>query len=183
MRTSRSHIARSQGLGFNIVPAIEAGRIRVNDLDPAELSLGQIAHLLIQQVEVDNVGLIVIDTLNGYLQSAAGEQAVFLQLRELISYLSRRRIVTLLTLTEHGIFGSDRSTPIDLSFLADNVILLRYFEAQGAIHQALSVVKKRIGQHERTIRELILKPGSISVGEPLEDLAGVLTGTPRYVSR
>jgi circadian clock protein KaiC len=178
-----SHIARSQGLGFNIAPAIEAGRIRVNDLDPAELSLGQIAHLLVQQVEADNVGLIVIDTLNGYLQSAAGEQAVFLQLRELISYLNRRRIVTLLTLTEHGIFGSDRSTPIDLSFLADNVILLRYFEAQGAIHQALSVVKKRIGQHERTIRELTLKPGSISVGEPLEDLAGVLTGTPQHVRR
>ena len=181
--SAESHIARSQGLGLNIAAAIEAGRIRVEDLDPAELSLGQIAHLLVRQVEVDNVGLIVIDTLNGYLQSAAGEQAVFLQLRELISYLSRRRVVTLLTLTEHGIFGSDRSTPIDVSFLADNVILLRYFEARGAIRQALSVVKKRTGQHERTIRELTLKPGSISVGEPLEDLTGVLTGTPQYVRR
>ena len=155
--------------------------MRVKDLDPAELSLGQIAHLLVRQVEEDNVGLIVIDTLNGYLQSAAGEQAVFLHLRELISYLNRRRVVTLLTLTEHGILGSDRSTPIDVSFLADNVILLRYFELRGAIRQALSVVKKRTGQHERTIRELTSKPGGISVGEPLEDLTSVLTGTPQHL--
>ena len=179
--SAESHIARSQGLGFDIAAAIEAGRMRVKDLDPAELSLGQIAHLLVRQVEEDKVSLIVIDTLNGYLQSAAGEQAVFLHLRELISYLNRRRVVTLLTLTEHGILGSDRSTPIDVSFLADNVILLRYFEARGAIRQALSVVKKRTGQHERTIRELTLKPGGISVGEPLEDLTAVLTGTPQHL--
>ena len=178
-----SHIARSQGLGLNIAAEIEAGRIRVNDLDPAELSPGQIANLLVRQVEEENVGLVVIDTVNGYLQSAVEEQAVFLHLRELISYLRRRQVVTLLTLTEHGILGSDRSTPIDVSFLADNVFLLRYFETQGAIHQALSVVKKRTGQHERTIRELTLKPGGISVGEPLEDLTGVLTGTPYYVNR
>ena len=179
--SAESHIARSRGLGFDIAAAIDAGRMRVKDLDPAELSLGQIAHLLVRQVEEDNVGLIVIDTLNGYLQSAAGEQAVFLHLRELISYLNRRRVVTLLTLTEHGILGSDRSTPIDVSFLADNVILLRYFELRGAIRQALSVVKKRTGQHERTIRELTLKPGGISVGEPLEDLTSVLTGTPQHL--
>ncbi len=176
-----SHIARSQGLGLDIAPAIEAGRIRVNDLDPTELSAGQIAGLLVRHVEVDNIGLVVIDTVNGYLQSAAEEEAVFLHLRELISYLRRRRVVTLLTLTEHGIFVADRSTPIDVSFLADNVLLLRYFEAKGAIHQALSVVKKRTGQHERTIRELTLKPGSIALGEPLEDFTGVLTGEPNYV--
>jgi circadian clock protein KaiC len=176
-----SHIVRSQGLGFDVAAAIKAGRMRVADLDPAELSLGQIAHLLVRQVEEDNVGLVVIDTLNGYLQSAVEEHAVFLQLRELISYLNRRRVVTLLTLTEHGILGSERSTPIDVSFLADNVILLRYFEARGAIRQALSVVKKRTGQHERTIRELIVKPGGISVGEPLENLAAVLTGTPQHL--
>ena len=176
-----SHIARSRGLGLNIAPEIEAGRIRVNDLDPAELSPGQIANLLVRQVEGENVGLVVIDTVNGYLQSAAEEQAVYLHLRELVSYLRRRRVVTLLTLTEHGILGSDRSTPIDVSFLADNVLLLRYFEAQGAIHQALSVVKKRTGQHERTIRELTLKPGGIGISEPLEDLTGVLSGTPQFM--
>jgi circadian clock protein KaiC len=181
--TVESHIVRSKGLGLDIAAAIKAGLIRVADLDPAELSVGQIAHLLVRQVEEENVGLIVIDTLNGYLQSAAGEHAVFLHLRELISYLNRRRVVTILTLTEHGILGSERSTPIDVSFLADNVILLRYFEARGAIRQALSVVKKRTGQHERTIRELKLKPGGISVGEPLEDLAAVLTGTPQDLSR
>ena len=94
--SAESHIARSQGLGFDIAAAIKAGRMRVEDLDPAELSLGQIAHLLVRQVEEDKVSLIVIDTLNDYLQSAAGEQGVFLHLRELISYLNRRRVVTLL---------------------------------------------------------------------------------------
>jgi len=176
-----SHIARSQGLGLNIAPAIEAGRIRLNDLDPAELSPGQIADLLVRQVEVDNVRLVVIDTVNGYLQSASEDQALILHLRELISYLRRRGVVTLLTLTEHGILVSERSTPIDVSFLADNVLLLRYFEAKGAIRQALSVVKKRAGQHEHTIRELTLKPGSIALGEPLKDFTGVLTGAPSLV--
>jgi circadian clock protein KaiC len=176
-----SHIARSQGLGLSIAPAIEAGLILVNALDPAELSPGQIADLLVRQVEENHVGLVVIDTVNGYLQSAVEDRAVFLHLRELISYLRRRRVVTLLTLTEHGILVGDRSTPIDVSFLADNVLLLRYFEAKGAIHQAISVVKKRAGQHEHTIRELTLKPGSIALGEPLEDFTGVLTGAPNYL--
>jgi circadian clock protein KaiC len=134
-------------------------------------------------VERENVGFVVIDTLNGYLQSAMEEQAVFLHLRELISYLGRRRVVTLLTLTEHGIVGSERSTPIDVSYLADNVFLLRYFEAQGAIRQAISVVKKRTGYHERTIRELTLRPGRIGVGEPLADFIGVLSGTAQDVRR
>ena len=105
---------------------------------------------------------------------------MLLQVRELISFFSRRQVVTLLTMTQHGILGPDMAAPVDLSFLADNVFLLRYFEAQGAIRKALSVVKKRSGKHESTIRELILKPGGVSVSEPLSDFTGVLTGTPVY---
>jgi circadian clock protein KaiC len=178
--SAETHLARSQGLGFDVAAAIKGGLIRVNQLDPAELSPGQIAHLLVRRVEEEDVGVVVIDTLNGYLQSAMEEPAVFLHLRELISYLGRRRVVTLLTLTEHGILGANMVTPIDVSFLADNVFLLRYFEARGAIRQAISVVKKRTGEHERTIRELILKPGGIAVGEPLEDFSGLLSGTAQY---
>jgi len=135
---------------------------------------------MVRQVEEEHVGVVIIDTLNGYLQSALEEPAVLLHVRELVSYLNRRQVLTLLTLTQHGILGPDMATPVDLSFLADNVFLMRYFETQGAIRQALSVVKKRSGKHERTIREFIMRPGGIGVSEPLEDFSGVLTGTPRY---
>ncbi len=175
-----THIARSQGLGLDIAAAIDARLIRMNHLDPAELSPGQIANLIVRQVEEEHVGVVIIDTLNGYLQSAFEEAAVLLHVRELVSYLNRRQVLTLLTLTQHGILGPDMATPVDLSFLADNVFLLRYFETQGAVRQALSVVKKRSGKHERTIRELIMQPGGIGVSEPLEDFTGVLTGTPLY---
>ena len=175
-----THIARSQGLGLDIVAAIDAGLVRMNHLDPAELSPGQIASFMVRQVEEEHVGVVIIDTLNGYLQSALEEPAVLLHVRELVSYLDRRQVLTLLTLTQHGILGPDMATPVDLSFLADNVFLMRYFETQGAIRQALSVVKKRSGKHERTIREFIMRPGGIGVSEPLEDFSGVLTGTPRY---
>ena len=173
-------MTRSHGLGFDMAAGKDSGCIRLHHLDPAELTPGQIAQLLVRQVEDENVRVVIIDTLNGYLQSAIEEPAVLLQVRELISFLSRRQVVTLLTMTQHGILGPDMAAPVDLSFLADNVFLLRYFEAQGAIRKALSVVKKRSGKHESTIRELILKPGGVSVSEPLSDFTGVLTGTPVY---
>ncbi len=175
-----THITRSEGVGLKIKAAKEAGLVSIIHLDPAELSAGQVASLLIRHVEADGAKVVVIDTLNGYLQSAMEEPSVFLHIRELISYLSRRQVVTLITLTQHGILGQEMATPIDLSFLADNVFLLRYFEMKGAIHKALSVVKKRSGGHEHTIRELVLGPGSIDVSEPLQEFSGVLTGTPIF---
>ncbi len=173
-----TYTARGEGLGFDI--SASRDRIRINHLDPAEFSSGQIAHLLVRQVEDENVKVVVIDTLNGYLQSAMEEPTVLLHIRELVSYLSRRQVVTLLTLTQHGILGPEMTTPVDLSFLADNVFLLRYFECEGAIRKALSVVKKRSGKHEQTIRELILQPDGIHVSEPLTEFTGVLTGAPVY---
>jgi circadian clock protein KaiC len=174
------YCARSAGLGLDMAPAMKAGVIRLIPLDPAELSPGQIAHLLTRQVAREGTALVVIDTLNGYLQSGLEEPAILLQLRQLISYLGRRGVVTLLTLTQHGILGADMATPIDVSFLADNVFLLRYFETRGKIRQALSMVKNRSGKHERTIRELIMEPGHIRVSEPLEGFTGVLTGAPQF---
>jgi circadian clock protein KaiC len=175
-----THAARSQGLGLELEAAVAAGLIRVQELNAAELSPGQIAHLLVRQVEEDDVALVVIDTLNGYLHSAMEEPTVLLHLRELIAYLGRRGVVTMLTLTQHGIFGPAMQAPMDVSYLADNVFLLRYFEESGGIRQALSMVKKRTGRHERTIRELVLAPGRVSVGPPLREFAGILTGTPHY---
>lgn len=173
-----THVTRSEGLGLEIAAARDAGRVSIMHLDPAELSVGQIAALLIDEVEKKDVKIVVIDTLNGYLQSAMDEPTVMLHIRELVSYLGRRGVTTFMTLTQRGILGPEIAAPIDLSFLADNVFLLRYFEKNGAIHKALSVVKKRSGAHETTIREFLLGPGSIQVGEPLVGFSGVLTGTP-----
>jgi circadian clock protein KaiC len=175
-----NHLARSKGLGLDVAGAMDAGLIQLLALDPAEFSPGQIGHLLARQVAEEGVALVVIDTLNGYMHSALEEPAVLLQLRELLSYLGRQQVVTLLTLTQHGILGTDMTPPVDVSYLADNVFLLRYFESGGRIRQALSMVKKRTGVHERAIRELLMTGEGISVGEPLEDFARVLTGSPVY---
>ncbi len=176
--STESYIARSRGLGVDIAGAVEAGHIQINHLDPAESTPGEIAHRLVREVEEGGARVVVIDAINGYLQSAINEPQVVLHLRELLSYLARRQVVTLLVLTQHGFLGGAMSTPVDVSFIADNVILLRYFEAEGRVHQAVSVMKKRIGNHERTIRELTLTAGGIRLSEPLEGFSGVLTGVP-----
>ncbi len=133
-----TYTTRSLGLGLNTAALSDAGSIRISHLDPAEISPGQIAHLLVRQVEEEDVKVVVIDTLNGYLQSAVDEPAELLHIHELISYLSRRQVMTLLLLTQHGIIGPDSDNPVNLSFLADNVFLLRYFETEGTIRKALA---------------------------------------------
>lgn len=178
--SEESYIARSEGLGLDMRGEVEAGRIELRHLDPAQLSVGEIANLVMDRVEKQGVKLVVIDTLNGYLQSAMEEPSVILHIRELLSYLNRRQIVTIMTLTQHGIFGTELSSPMDFSFLADNVFLLRFFELDGALHKAFSIVKKRSGPHEHTIRKLTLKAGSVDVSEPLTGFTGVLTGSPMY---
>ena len=121
----------------------------------------------------------MIDSLNGYLSAMPDERFLILQMHELLSYLNQSDVLTILVLAQHGLVGP-MQTPIDLSYLADNVILLRFFEAEGRVRQAISVLKKRSGAHERTIRELRLEPGRVSVGEPLTQFHGILTGVPRY---
>ena len=175
-----TYLARCRGLGMQMDAAIEAGLVAIEHLDPAELTAGQIANRLVEQVETEGIDLVTIDTLNGYLLSASEEPNILLHLRELVSYLARRRVVTILTMTQHGILGSEMTTPLDISFVADNVLLLRFFEAHGSIRQCLAVIKKRTGHHERTIREITLSSGGVNVGAPLRDFAGVLTGSPQY---
>jgi circadian clock protein KaiC len=179
--SERTCFVRCAGLGIDMEGLVASGQVIMNHLDPAERTPGEIAGLLVRQVEEHDVRLVVLDTLNGYLQSGAEEPMLLLHLRELLTYLSRRQVVTILILTQHGILGADMAAPIDVSFIADNVLLLRFFEAEGSIRQVLSVVKKREGKHERTIRELSLGAGGVSLSEPLTGFAGLLSGTPYRV--
>jgi circadian clock protein KaiC len=174
-------LERSAGLGMNLGPLIESGSMSLRQVDPAELSPGEFAHALRLAAE-DRTRVIVIDSLNGYLNAMPNEQFLTLHLHELLAYLGQLGVTTIVLMTQHGLVSSDSTTPVDASYLADTVMLLRYFEAAGEIRQAISVVKKRTGRHERTIRELRFDKG-VSVGEPLRNFQGVLRGTPQFITR
>jgi circadian clock protein KaiC len=173
-------IERCKGLGMDVGEVADGGHITLRRVDPAELSPGEFAWSVRQAVE-SGVRLVIVDSLNGYQNAMLEDRFLALHLRELLSYLNERGILSLLVLTQHGLVGSIVESPIELSYLADNVILLRYFEAFGEIRQAISVVKKRTGGHERTIRELRLGTGGPRVGEALADFQGVLGGNLTYV--
>jgi circadian clock protein KaiC len=151
-------------------------------VDPAELSSGEFAHTVRQVVEREGTRVVVIDSLNGYLNAMPSERHLTLHLHELLTYLGQRGVTTLLLMAQHGLVGGTVQVPVDASYLADTVILLRYFEAVGEVRQAVSVIKKRTGRHERVIRELRLETGTgVVIGEPVRDFQGVLTGTPSFV--
>ena len=173
-------LSRSAGLGIDLRRHIESGRVTVRQVDPAELSPGELTHAIRRAVGERQVSTVVIDSLNGYLNAMPGERFLIIQLHELLTYLGRAGVATLLIGAHHGLIGSQMVTPVDASYLADAVILMRYFEARGEVRQAISVMKKRGGAHERTIREFRLHNGRITVGEPLRDFRGVLTGVPVY---
>jgi circadian clock protein KaiC len=134
-------------------------------------------------VEENKVRTLVIDSLNGFLQAMPGENHLALHLHELLTYLNNRGVVTLMILAQAGMIGSNMQTPVDVSYLADNILVLRYFEARGEVRQAISMIKKRSGPHEHTIRELRLGPNAIRVGQPLKDFQGVLSGVPILVGK
>jgi circadian clock protein KaiC len=150
----------------------------MRQIDPAELSPGEFAFAVRQAVEQDKTRLVVIDSLTGYLNALPNERFLILHLHELLTYLGQQGVTTLLLMTQHGMVG-DLQVQMDASYLADNVLLLRYFEAHGEVRQAISVIKKRTGKHERTIREFKFDRG-ITVGEPLREFEGVLSGSPVY---
>ncbi len=156
-------ITRSKGLNMDLTPEMESGRLQIQQIDPAELSPGEFIDRIRVMVEHHNLRLVVIDSMNGFLNSMPHEQFLAMQLHELFSYLGQQGITTLVTLAQHGFVGITQA-PIDVSYLADSVLLFRYFERAGGVRQALSVVKKRSGRHERTIRELILSNGVFRVG-------------------
>jgi circadian clock protein KaiC len=170
---------RAKSLGLPIQPALDAGLIRIQQVDPAELSPGEFTSLVRNAVEVDGARVVIIDSLNGYLTAMPDERFLILQMHELLSYLNQLGVLSILVLAQHGLVGP-MQTPIDLSYLSDSVLMLRYFEFEGTVRRALSVVKKRSGSHEQTIREFRLSPRGLAIGPPLKDFSGVFTGTPQY---
>jgi circadian clock protein KaiC len=171
--------ARSIGLGMDVERYRADGTITLTQIDPAELSPGEFAHRIREDVTTGNVKVVIIDSLNGYLHAMPEERFLLAQLHELFMFLRQRGVLAVSILAQAGLVGPMQS-PIDLSYLADNVIMLRFFEAEGMVRQAISVMKKRSGNHERTIRQLRLE-GGIALGEPLREFEGILTGVPRYV--
>jgi circadian clock protein KaiC len=173
-------LTRAAGLGIDLRQFTDAGTIQIQAVDPAELSPGEFTHTIRTAVEQDNASIVVIDSLNGYLNAMPGERFLVIQLHELLMFLGHHGVATILIGAHQGLIGSSMNTPVDASYLADAVILLRYFEARGEVRQAISVVKKRGSQHERTIREFRMTKGRLEIGEPLREFRGVLTGTPVF---
>lgn len=171
-------LTRADGLNIPLRREIETGRVAIQQVDPAELSPGEFADAIRRAVEIDKASVIVIDSLNGYLNAMPGERFLAIQLHEMLMYLNQQGVATLLIGAHQGLIGANMTTPVDASYLADAVILIRYFESKGEVRQAISVVKKRGGEHERTIREFSLSSGQIKIGNPLREFRGVLTGVP-----
>ena len=171
--------SRMSGLGIDLRSHVEAGRVFVKQVDPAEYSPGRLAQEVRQAVEQDKSSIVVIDSLNGYLHAMPDEKFLVIQLHELLTYLGQQGVATILIAPQHGLLGANMTTVVDISYLADSVLLLRYFEDEGEVKQAISAVKMRGGNHERSIREFSLRNGCIRVGEPLRDYQGVFTGIPR----
>ena len=173
-------LARARGMGFDLNGMRDAGKLFIEQMDAAELSPGEFAHRVRRCVDREQIHTVGIDSLNGYQAAMPEEQFLILHLHELLQYLNRRGAATFLTVAQHGMIGAMRQT-IDVTYLADTVILMRFFEAMGRVRRAISVVKKRAGSHEDTIREFMIGENGLRLGEPLESFQGVLRGEPTYV--
>jgi circadian clock protein KaiC len=172
---------RMLGMGIDIDALTASGRLTLRQVDPAELSPGEFAHLVREAAERPNTSVIVIDSLNGYMNAMPDDKLLNVQLHELLTCLGQLDVATLLISVQHGLVGTHVMSTVDASYLADTVVVLRYFEANAAVRQAISVLKKRSGPHERTIREFTLSSSGVRVGPPLEQFHGVLTGIPRHL--
>lgn len=175
-------VARTEAMGLGLRRYADDGLLHIEQVDAAELSPGEFAHRLRAQVESSGASVVVIDSLNGYQAAMPEEQFLVLHMHELLSYLNRSGALTILTVAQHGVLG-DMKAPVDLTYLSDAVLLMRFFEAEGRVRRALSVIKKRSGAHEDTIREFTISGRGIDVGPPLKGFHGVLRGTPEYVRR
>jgi circadian clock protein KaiC len=170
--------SRMAGLGVDLRQYDENGTITVTQIDPAEMSPGELASVVRASVDQGGASIVVIDSLNGYLQSMPDENFLIVQLHEMLSYLGQLGVASLLVSAQQGLMGTQMTSPVDVSYLADTVVMLRYYEDRGEVKQAVSVVKMRGGQHERTIREFRMHDGRVTVGEPLRNYRGVLSGIP-----
>ena len=175
-----TYLSRCDAMGMQLSQQVEDRRVTISQIDPGELSPGEFGYRVRDAVELDGVQIVIIDSLNGYLNAIPQSDAPLARMHELLSYLAERDVATLLVVAQHGIVGTAMSTPVDISYLADSVILLRFFEALGKVRRSISVVKKRSGSHESTIREFGIGPERLKVGNMLTDFQGVLTGVPVY---
>ncbi len=175
-------LKRAAGIGMDLAPHIEEGRLRLEQIDPADLSPGEFSGKVRDAVGHGGARVVVIDSLSGYLNAMPDEQFMILQMHELLTYLNQQGVVTILILAQSGMVGHVAS-PLDLTYLSDTVLLLRFFEAGGQIRRAASVIKKRTGSHENTIREFCIDSRGARVGERLVEFRGVLTGVPSYEGR
>jgi circadian clock protein KaiC len=174
--------SRAKEMGIDIEALRDGGNLLVEQVDAAEKSPGEFAHRVRSCVDENQIRTVVIDSLNGYQAAMPEEQDLILHIHELLQYLNRQGACTFLTVAQHGLVG-DMKAPVDVTYLADTVVLLRYFEAAGRVRRAISIVKKRAGSHEDTIREFRIGDRGITIGPPLEEFQGVLRGVPVYVGK
>lgn len=173
-------VQRAMGLGFDLQAMVDCGQLVLQQVDAAELTPGEFSERVRHCVEEHGALTVVIDSLNGFQAAMPEENALILHMHELLQYLNRHGATTFLTVAQHGLVG-DMQSPVDVTYLADTVVLLRYFEALGRVRRAISVVKKRTGAHEDTIREYRIGKDGITLGEPLTGFQGVLRGVPELV--
>ena len=173
-------IRRAESIGLDFAWALAEGRLLLKQVDAAAMSPGEFAHKVCAAVK-DGARVVGIDSLNGYQAAMPEEKSLILHIHELLSVLNRLGVVTMLTVAQHGLVGGGMQSPIDATYLSDTVVLLRFFEAHGRVRRAISVVKKRAGSHENTIRELQVTSNGLKIGEPLKNFQGVMTGVPVYV--
>jgi circadian clock protein KaiC len=174
-------ISRTDALGMHVSDRLKSGQVSLKQIEPGDMSPGEFSYRVRVAVENEGARVILIDSLNGYLNAIPQVEAPLVRMHELLSYLNERGVVTLLVVAQHGIVGSNMATPLDVSYLADTVVLLRFFESAGVVRRAVSVMKKRSGPHEQTIRQFQIGPDRLRVGAALSEFQGVLTGVPHYI--
>ena len=172
-------LLRAAGLGLPLQRHIDEGRVIIRQVDPTEMSPGELSHVVKELVEQQQVQTVILDSLNGYAYAMPEERMLSIHLHELSSFLNLVGVTTIVTMTQHGMLGSNMAQPFDVSYVSDTVILFRHFEHRGSMHKALAVYKNRPGAHETTIRELSLSSSGLALGEPLRRLRGIFTGVPR----
>jgi circadian clock protein KaiC len=176
-------VSRCDALGMQLSARLADGSVTIQQVEPGEMSPGEFSFRVRQAVERDDARVILIDGLNGYLNAIPQVEAPLVRMHELLSFLNERGVATLMIVAQHGIVGAQMQTPLDVSYLADSVVLLRFFESQGMVRRAVSVMKKRSGPHESTIREFRIGPERLHVGKALSEFQGVLTGVPHYLGK
>ena len=170
---------RTAQLGIDLQKHVDNDMIMLRQIQLAELTPGELSYMVSREVEDKGARVVIIDSVNGYMMATPQEKYLTMQFHELLAYLNRNGVISMLVVGQYGLVGTMK-TPIDMSYLADSVVLLRYFEAEGSVKQAISVLKKRSGSHERTIREFHMGQGGLILGRPLNEFRGVLTGVPVY---